>query len=337
MAVATPSAAELGLEADKRRRRSFFRELVRKKIAAIALVVLALFYIAGLLAPLIAPHDPLEQNITLEAVRQGPTVSWECLYSWRSDECHILGRDGLGRDLLSRVMYSARTTILFTIAVILTGGVFLGLGLGLLAGYRGGWVDTAIMRVGETLAGLPTLVLMLAISASFRPRINALSFWLEDHTFLGDDAGTLVEFMIIVGAAVPFAWIGSSRIVRSQVLAIRESDYILAAESIGAPTSRILFRHIFPGILPVFIVGLSAGMASIAGAEVALSWLGLGIDPPGASFGSLINAAGASPQTFKATPHILLASALPLVFFLYAWNLMGDALVDLVEPRNRQR
>jgi peptide/nickel transport system permease protein len=325
MAFATPQTADIGLETDNRRRFGFFRELIRKKIAAVALVFLVVFYVAGFLAPLVAPQDPNLQNISLETVRQGPSLD------------HWLGTDRLGRDLLSRVIYSARTTILFTIAVILTGGVFLGLGLGLLAGYRGGWVDTAIMRVGEVLAGLPTLVLMLAISAAFRPRINSLSFWLEDNTFLGDDAGTLVEFSIIVGAAVPFAWIGSSRIVRSQVLAIRESDYILAAEAIGAPTTRILIRHIFPGILPVFIVGLSAGMAGIAGAEVALSWLGLGIDPPAASFGSMINEAGASPQTFKMTPHILLASALPLVFFLYAWNLMGDALVDLVEPRNRRR
>ena len=307
------------------RRRSIFRELTRKKIAAIALVVLVIFYVAGFFAPLIAPYDPNYFVLGETPAREGP--SWD----------HWLGTDRLGRDQLSRVIYSARTTVLFTLVVILTGGLFLGLGLGLLAGYRGGWVDTAIMRVGEIVAGLPTLVLMLAITAAFRPRINTLSFWLEDHTFLGDDAGTLVQFLIIVGAVIPFAWVGSSRLVRSQVLAIRESDYILAAESIGASTSRILFRHIFPGILPVFIVGLSAGMAGIAGAEVALSWLGLGIDPPGASFGSMIRDAGASPQTFKMTPHLLLGAALPVVLFLYAWNLMGDALVDLVEPRNRQR
>lgn len=324
MALAS-SAAGLDLQAENRQRRSFFRELVRKKIAAGALVFLAVFYAVGFLAPVVAPSDPNQQTLALDAVRQGPSLD------------HWLGTDRLGRDLLSRVFYSARTTILFTIAVMLTGGVVLGLGLGLLAGYRGGWVDTAIMRVGEILAGLPTLVLMLAISAAFRPRINGLSFWLEDNTFLGNEAGTLVKFTILVGATVPFAWIGSSRIVRSQVLAIRESDYVLAAETIGAPTSRILIRHIFPGILPVFIVGMSAGMAGIAGAEVALSWLGLGIDPPGASFGSMIREAGASPQTFKMTPHLLLASALPVVFFLYAWNLLGDALVDLVEPRNRRR
>lgn len=326
MALANPPSIGLGdLHEDNRRRFGFLRELTRKKIAAVALVFLLIFYVAGFFAPLVAPYDPNYFVLGETPAREGP--SWD----------HWLGTDRLGRDLFSRVIYSARTTILFTFAVILTGGVFLGLGLGLLAGYKGGWVDTAVMRVGEILAGLPTLVLMLAISAAFRPRINDLSFWLEDHTFLGDEAGTLVKFTILVGATVPFAWIGSSRIVRSQALAIRESDYILAAEAMGAPTSRILLRHIFPGILPVFVVGLSAGMASIAGAEVALSWLGLGIDPPGASFGSLIRDAGASPQTFKMTPHILLASAIPVVLFLYAWNLLGDALVDLVEPRNRRR
>ena len=99
--------------------------------------------------------------------------------------------------MLTRVLYSARTTVVFTIVIVISGGLFLGLGLGLLAGYRGGWVDTAIMRTGEVLSGMPTLILMLAITASFRGRINSWSFWLEDHTFLGDDSKTLVQFTII--------------------------------------------------------------------------------------------------------------------------------------------
>ena len=257
-------------------------------------------------------------------MNQGP--SWD----------HPLGTDQLGRDLLSRVIYATRTTILFTIAVVATGGIVLGLGLGLLAGYRGGWIDVIINRVGEVLAGLPTLLLMIAIAAAFRTRINDAAFWLEDHTFLGDDAKTLMEFTIIVGVTVPFAWIGSMRIVRSQALAIREADFVTAAESMGASTWRIVSRHILPGVMPIFLVGLSGGMATIATAEVALSWLGLGIDPPGASFGSLISEAGFI-RTFEQNPHRLLASATPVVLFFFAWNLLGDALVDIVEPRTHRR
>ena len=230
------------------------------------------------------------------------------------------------------VLYSARTTVVFTIVIVISGGLFLGLGLGLLAGYRGGWVDTAIMRTGEVLSGMPTLILMLAITASFRGRINSWSFWLEDHTFLGDDSKTLVKFTIISLATVPFAWLGSSRIVRSQVLAIREQAYVTAAESLGATTPRILIRHVLPGVMPLFLVGLSSGMAGIAGAEVALSYLGLGIDEPAASFGNLIGDVNGT-RFFEQYPYLLVAGAGPVILFLFSWNLLGDALVDVFDRR----
>jgi ABC-type dipeptide/oligopeptide/nickel transport system permease subunit len=299
------------------------RVLVRKKIAMVAVAYLLVFYAAGTFAPLLAPHDPNEQELTLAAVRQGPSSE------------HWFGTDALGRDLFSRVLYAARTTIIFTVVVILSGSLFLGLGLGLLAGYRGGWIDTLIMRTGEVLGGLPTLILMIAITAAFRTRINDISFWLQDHTWLRSDARTFVKFLIIVAATVPFAWIGSCRIVRSQALAIREASFVTAAEGMGASTWRIITRHILPGVMPLFVVGVSAGMAATAGAEVALSFLGLGIDPPTSSFGALI-AGGAGPQTFEHYPHLLLAPAVPVALFFFAWNLLGDALVDIFEPRMNQ-
>jgi len=303
---------------------SLLRALARRKLAMLAIIYLAIFYLCGIFAPLIAPYDPRAQELTLEARSAGPSAD------------HWFGRDALGRDVFSRVIYSARTTILFTVVVILTGGIFLGLGLGLLAGYKGGWVDTLIMRIGEILAGLPTLILMLAITASFRTQINDAAFSLADNTWLSvDEARTFIKFFIIVGATVPFAWVGSSRIVRSQVLSIREQTYVVAAEAMGASTWRILFRHILPGVLPIFIVGLSAGMASLAGAEVALSYLGLGIDEPASSFGNLLNQVQ-SPYTFSQYPHLLLAPAIPVILFFYAWNLLGDALVDILEPRANQ-
>ena len=298
----------------------FLRELGRKKIALIAITFLSVFYLAGIFSPWIATHDPNYQRLTLEDQYASPSVE------------HWFGTDRAGRDLFSRVVFSARTTLLFTLVVLVTGAGILGLGLGLLSGYRGGWVDTSIMRVGESLAGIPTLFLMLTISAAFRTRINDTAFWLKENTFLADDARAIVPFLIIVLAALPFAWVGSARIVRSQVLAIREQEYILAAEAIGVSTFRLLFRHVFPGVLPVFLVGLSAGMAGIAGAEVALSFLGLGVDPSTPSFGTLLFEAG-SIRTFQQFPHVLLVSGIPLILFFFSWNLLGDALVDLVEPR----
>ncbi|MCC6381070.1 MAG: ABC transporter permease [Dehalococcoidia bacterium] len=325
MAIAESAEYFPPVEMARPRRWRTLRVLARKKIAVAALAYLVVFYGCGLLAPLVAPYDPNEQPrpLTLELRKAGPSGE------------HWFGTDDLGRDLFSRALYAARTTIIFTLVVLLTGGVFLGLGLGLLAGYRGGWVDTLIMRVGEVLGGIPTLILMLAITASFRTRIDDLRFWLEDHTWLGrSDAESLVRFTIIVLATLPFAWIGSARIVRSQALAIRESTFVLSAEAMGASTWRIVTRHILPGVLPLFIVGLSAGMASIAGAEVALSFLGLGVGPDTPSFGSLISQ-GAGPYTFQTWPHLLLAGAVPVVLFFYAWNLLGDALVDILEPRTQ--
>jgi ABC-type dipeptide/oligopeptide/nickel transport system permease subunit len=299
------------------------RVLLRKKVAMVSLTFILIFYFCGIFAPLIAPYDPNEQPrpLTAELRNAGPSAD------------HLLGTDALGRDILSRVFYAARTTLIFTLIVVLTGGVLIGLTLGLLAGYRGGWVDTVIMRVGEVLAGIPTLILMLAITAAFRSRITDFAFDLADNTWLSvEDARTVVQLGVLVLAAIPFAWIGSARLVRSQVLSIRESTYIESAEAVGASTKRILFRHIFPGVLPIFVVGLSAGMAGIALAEVSLSFLGLGIDPPASSFGSLI-ADGAGPRTFQNNPHLLLAPGIPVVLFFLSWNLLGDALVDVLEPR----
>ncbi len=300
------------------------REIARKKVAMVALTYLLIFYLCGILAPVIAPYGLNEQQLSVEQRFQSPSSE------------HIFGTDRLGRDLFTRVLYSARTTIMFTIVITVSGGLFLGLGLGLLAGYRGGWVDTAIMRTGEVLSGMPSLLLMLAITAAFRARINSWSFWLEDHTFLGEDSKTLVKFFIISLATVPFAWLGSSRIVRSQVLAIREQSYVQAAESMGASTGRILFKHILPGVMPLFLVGLTSGMAGIAGAEVALSYLGLGIDEPAASFGNLIGDVNGS-RLFNDYPYLLIAGAGPVILFFFSWNLLGDALVDVFDRRQNLR
>jgi peptide/nickel transport system permease protein len=317
-------AGELTPRASASLWRTTMRRLLRKKLAMVAVAYLAIFYFAAVFAPWVAPHDPNRQEITAEARFAGPSSE------------HPLGRDALGRDILSRTIYAARTTLLFTLAVVLTGGLFLGLGLGLLAGYRGGLVDTAIMRIGEVLAGLPTLFLIIALTAAFRTRIADLGFWFKDNTFLGDSGPTLVDFMLIVGVTVPFAWIGTSRIVRSQALAIREAEFVLAAELMGASTWRIITRHILPGVLPLYIVGLSGGMAAIAGTEVALSFLGLGVNPPTASFGTLIGD-GAGVRTFQAYPHLLLGAGIPVILFFFAWNLLGDALVDILEPRTASR
>lgn len=306
-----------------RKRQSFLKNLLRRKIACIAIIYLLVFYAAGIFAPWAAPKDPYKQELTVEARYQGPSSE------------HLFGTDSLGRDLLSRTMYAARTTIIFTVLVILGGSLFIGLGLGLLSGYRGGWVDTVVLRVGEVLGGIPTLILMLAITAAFRSRISDLAFWLRENTPLGADAKTIVSFAIIIGVSVPFSWIGSARIVRGQALSIREREYITAAEAIGCSTWRIVWHHLFPGVLPLWLVGVSGGMAAIALTEVGLSFLGLGIEPPTPSFGALIYD-GTGIRQFERHSHLLIFSATPVILFSYAWNMLGDALVDIVQPKQQR-
>ena len=304
------------------------RVLMRKKLAVFAMIIIAVFYFAGIFAPLIVDvmglPGPNEQPrpLSVELRNAGPSAD------------HLLGTDALGRDLLSRIIYACRTTVLVTLTVVLTGSLFLGLGLGLLAGYRGGWIDNAIMRIGEVLSGIPVLVLMLAITAAFQTRITQLSFDIGDNTPLStEEARAIVQFFLIILVTLPFAWLGSSRIVRSIVLSIREQQYVTAAEGMGGSTRRIIFRHILPGVLPLWIVGVTAGMGAIAMAEISLSFLGLGISPPTASFGSLIQD-GAGARTFQTNPHLLLAPAIPVILFYLSWNLLGDALVDILEPRS---
>lgn len=314
----TPPSEPLIGQGESPRRRTL-RALFRRKLATISLVFISIFYVAGLGAPLLAPKDPYQTD--LSSSLQGPSAD------------HWLGTDRSGRDLTSRVLFAMRTTVLFTTVVAVTGGLFLGLGLGLVAGYRGGWIDTAIMRTGEVLGAVPSLFLMLALMAAFRNRIDDVAFWLRENTFLDNEAKAIVQFFIIAAVTVPFSWLGSARIVRSMALQLREATFVEAAELYGASTWRIVSRHIFPGVMPLWVVGLSASMAGIAGTEVALSFIGFGITPPTASFGNMI-AEGAGPSTFSAFPHLLLAPAIPVVLFFFSWNLLGDALVDILEPRS---
>lgn len=314
----TPLAAGSG------RRFRVARGILRKKLAFLSVIVIAVFYLAGILAPWAAPYGENEQPARLTAAASNASPSAD----------HLLGTDRLGRDVLTRVMFACRTTLIYTVIVLVMGGLFLGVGLGLLAGYRGGWVDTAIMRVGEVLGGVPTLILILAITAAFRTRLTDAGFWLGDHTFLNtQDARTVVQFALLVTASVPFAWIGGCRVVRAQTLRLRETQFVEAAESQGASTFRILSRHIFPSVLPLFLVGVTGGMAGIALTEVSLSFLGLGISEPASSFGTLI-ADGAGPRAIELFPHLFYAPTIPVVLFFLAWNLLGDALVDLLEVRS---
>ncbi len=360
------------------------RRLRRKKLAMIALAAIIVFYVVGLAAPAIAPYD--YQKNDLKHPREAP--------SW----AHAFGTDRLGRDQLSRVIWSARTTIIVTAATVLTGSLALSVGLGMLSGYAGGKVDTAIMRAGELFGSLPALPMLILINATMREKVVRSVGWLESHSssqalrsglerhagpefaFLvvlgllaltgvagvaawllaGDGrrsgvwltpaigAAVLIvllwalqgiyastgtaDYFLVFGALSLFFWVGGARVIRSQVLALRETEYVLAARSMGASTWRILMSHLLPNISPLIIVGISASLGAIAGSEIALTFLGVGVQQPTPSFGALIfDAAGQS--TMRNYPHLIIFPAAVVGALIFAFNLLGDALNDVFTPR----
>jgi peptide/nickel transport system permease protein len=243
-----------------------------------------------------------------------------------------------------------------TLATVLTGFVLLPVTLGMLAGYRGGWLDSAINRIGEILASMPGLPMLVLISATMRPRFVG---WVKDvedkidfhalrsfSSVVGLCEGAqdtsnchhplsssgFADYFLIFFVLSLFGWVGGARLVRSQVLTIRRAEFIIAAEASGASTRRVLFQHLLPNIMPLVIVGASAALGSVAATEIGLTFLGVGIQPPHPSFGALIT--DGSPRTvLENHPALLLVPAAIVASLIFAFNLLGDALNDVFTSR----
>jgi ABC-type dipeptide/oligopeptide/nickel transport system permease subunit len=294
------------------------RRLLRKKVAVAALAFIAVFYFCGVFAPWVAPHSFTDQN--LDNVLQGP--SWE----------HPFGTDRLGRDMLSRVIWASRTTVVVTVATLATGGIILAVGLGLLAGYVGGKMDTAVMRLGDVLFALPGLPMLIMINATLGDRVRGMS-WLKTLEDTLRIEG-FPDYVLIFGALSLFSWVGGARVIRSQVLALRETEYVQAARAMGASTARIIVHHLLPNVSNIVIVSLSASLGAIATTEIALTWFGVGIQPPTPSFGAMLFEGG-SIRTLQADPHLLLVPAAVVAALIFSFNLLGDALTDILTPHAR--
>jgi len=276
-------------------RPSLGRALRRQPLAFFSLALLALFAVLALLAPLLAPYNPAALDLLH---RLGPPSAR-----------HWLGTDELGRDILSRVIYGARLSLTVAVSVVglsLTAGIVLG-GI---AGYYGRWLDVAINTfLMNAFMALPGILLAIAFVA-----------------FLGPGLLNLILALSIGG------WVGYARLVRAQVLAVREREFVEAARALGAGDLRIFLRHILPNILQPLIVQAAIGMAGAVLAEATLSFLGLGVPPPAADWGSMLN--DARPFLFDA-PHLVVFPAIAVMLCVLSFNFLGDALRDYLDPRTR--
>lgn len=271
------------------------RILRHQPLAFLGLILLLFFILAGLGAPLLAPQNP--SAIDLEHRLQSPSSA------------HLAGTDELGRDTLSRLLYGARLSLAVSVTVV-TVSLALGLTIGGIAGYIGGWVDTALTTIAmNTFLALPGILLAIAFAA-----------------FLGPGFINLTLALAIGG------WAGYARLVRAQVTAVRDREFVDAARSLGASPFRIFFRHLLPNIVQPILVQAAIGMAGVILAEATLSFLGLGIPAPAPSWGSMLN--DARLHLFDS-PHLVLFPAAAVAGAVLGFNFIGDALRDQLDPRTR--
>jgi peptide/nickel transport system permease protein len=266
-------------------------------LARVGLAAASLLLLAALLAPVIAPANPAAQN--LPARLSAPSLA------------HWMGTDELGRDVLSRVLYGARVSLSVSISVVLGCGLT-GLAMGMLAGCAGGWFDrVANVVLINTFLSFPGVLLAIAFAA-----------------FLGPGIGKVILALIITG------WAGYARLARAQVLKVKELEFVLAARSLGASHFRILTRHLLPNILQPLLIQATIGMAGAILAESTLSFLGLGVLSPIPSWGAMLN--DARGHLFDA-PHLVIFPALAVMTAVLAFNLLGDAWRDWLDPRTQSQ
>ncbi len=264
-------------------------------LAVFGVLLLVLFVLCALFAPALAPHDPA--LLDLNARLLPPS------------HAHLFGTDELGRDILSRTIFGARISLIVAVSVVAIS-LAIGLLMGALAGFYGGWMDAVInIYVMNAFLALPGILLAIAFVA-----------------FLGPGLWNLI-FALSIGG-----WVGYARLVRAQVMAVKEREFVEAARALGANDLRIFLRHILPNIVQPLIVQAAIGMAGAVLAEATLSFLGLGIPPPAASWGSMLN--DARSHLFES-PHMIAFPAIAVMLCVLSFNFIGDALRDRMDPRTR--
>ena len=291
------------------------------RLAYIGIIIAAVLIFAAIFAPFIATHDVAAQDLAMR-------------YAAPSAQ-HWFGTDALGRDVFSRIVFGARISLRVGLIVVLVSST-IGIFIGAIAGFYGGWVDKILSGyVFNVFLAFPGLLLAIALAAFIDEK--ALFDYLFGESLannflsiLGEGLAKMILALCIIG------WVGYARVMRGQVLKVREYDFVQAARALGASNMRILFTHILPNAVQPLIVQVSLGMAGVVLSEASLSFLGLGIPPPAPSWGTMIEEARDLTTLYNA-PHALIFPGIAIALTVLAFNFIGDGLREYLDPKQRKR
>jgi len=270
----------------------FWQRFRKNKLAISGSILVFMLFFIAVFAPWIAPHDPTDINV--DVILEGPSLT------------HPFGTDDLGRDILSRMIFGARVSL--AVGFVAVGiATLIGIALGSLAGYYGGWFETVIMRFVDIMLSIPAFFLILAVIAFIGP-----SIW---------------NIMVVIGLT---SWMGVARLVRAEFLTLKQREFVLAARCIGAKDFRIIFRHILPNSLAPVLVSVVLGVAGAILVESALSFLGIGIQPPDPSWGNILTS---GKDNIEIAWWLSVFPGLAILITVLSYNLLGEGIRDAIDPR----
>lgn len=272
---------------------ALFKKALSNPLAMAGFIIIVLIFLLAILAPLISPYDPNEINV--KAILLGPSAQ------------HLMGTDGLGRDVLSRMLHGGRVSLLVGLVAVGISTV-IGILLGAIAGFYRGWIDVFIMRLVDVMLSIPSFFLILAVIAFLTPSI--------------------INIMIVIGLT---SWMGVTRLVRAEFLSLCEREYVLASRTLGARDYRLIFTHLLPNSLTPIIVSAVLGVAGAVLMESGLSFLGLGVQAPQASWGNILTD---GKEYIQFAWWLSLFPGLAILITVLGYNLLGEGLRDALDPRS---
>jgi oligopeptide transport system permease protein len=284
-----------------------FGRLIKNRLAILGLIIVSLFLLVGILGPILAPWDYRVQDLAAVGANKGRPLP-------PFSPNHFLGTDALGRDLFSRLLDGARisASVAFVVQLVI---LVIGVPIGALAGWFGGRLDNLLMRLTDVIYAFPDLLFIILLSVAFR------------ETFFGQALDGLLLVFVAIGIT---SWVTVARLVRGQLLSLKETEFVEAAKAIGVPDRRIVTRHLLPNGLGPVIVAVTLGIPGAILAEATLAYIGVGVQPPRASWGSLI----AEGQKYvRSEPHLVVFPAICIALALIGFTFLGDGLRDALDPK----